>query len=342
MHETLIVGAGIAGLACARRLQEAGQSTMVVDKGRGVGGRCATRRVDGQSVDHGPAFLHGSAPGFVSALRETPGRRLEPWPAKVHGSGRPCQPSAFAPGQVRLAFGDGVNAFAKHLARDLDVERECRVDALAFDGDRFRVVTADGERRPSTLILSLPLEQTRGLLDTLGEDSPEIRGVRQLLSMVSTVPSLTILSGYAADQAAPDWDVCYPEDSPVLQMIAHDSAKRATPRSHVLVAQAHPRWSRRELENDPDGWKQAMLVELERVTGLPESSRLWCQAHRWRYARLDAGSELAQPLMVQVAGARLGLCGELFSPGNGVEAAWLSGTRLAERIIGERDWTATR
>ncbi len=341
MNETLIIGAGIAGLACARRLHQAGRETLLLDKGRGVGGRCATRRVDGQPVDHGPAFLHGSAPGFLDALRETPGKRLEPWPARIQGSGRPCQPSAFDAGQVRLAFADGVNAFAKHLARELDIRRECRVDRLAVDGDRFRVAAGDGEWNPSTLILSLPLEQTRALLDTLGDASPELRGVRYLLSMVATVPSLTILAGYAADRTAPQWDICYPEDSSILQMIAHDSAKREAPGSHVLVAQAQPRWSRQELENDPEGWKQSMLAELERITGLAEPSRLWCQAHRWRYARLDAGSELAQPLMVEIAGARLGLCGELFSPGNGIEAAWLSGTRLADRLIGPTE-SATR
>jgi hypothetical protein len=33
---------------------------------------------------------------------------------------------------------------------------------------------------------------------------------------------------------------------------------------------------------------------------------------------------------------RLGLAGELFGYSGGIEAAWLSGRRLAERILGER------
>ena len=42
-----IVGAGVAGLACAKRLlalQPTAKVTLL-DKGRGIGGRCATRRI---------------------------------------------------------------------------------------------------------------------------------------------------------------------------------------------------------------------------------------------------------------------------------------------------------
>ncbi|HYD41115.1 MAG TPA: NAD(P)-binding protein, partial [Anaeromyxobacter sp.] len=42
----LVVGAGVAGLSCARVLATAGRSAPVLDRARGVGGRCATRRVD--------------------------------------------------------------------------------------------------------------------------------------------------------------------------------------------------------------------------------------------------------------------------------------------------------
>ena len=51
--DVVVVGAGVAGLQCARRLRDAGLQVVVLDKARGVGGRVATRRVDGQPVDHG-------------------------------------------------------------------------------------------------------------------------------------------------------------------------------------------------------------------------------------------------------------------------------------------------
>ncbi len=39
-----VIGSGMAGLACARRLADAGRAPVVFDQGRGIGGRLATRR----------------------------------------------------------------------------------------------------------------------------------------------------------------------------------------------------------------------------------------------------------------------------------------------------------
>lgn len=57
-----IVGAGLAGLACARELTAAGVAVTLFDKSRGVGGRSSTRRVtlaDGTalSFDHGAQYF---------------------------------------------------------------------------------------------------------------------------------------------------------------------------------------------------------------------------------------------------------------------------------------------
>lgn len=52
-----VIGAGIAGLACADELRRHDHPVTLFDKGRGPGGRMSTRRLDtpaGQaSFDHG-------------------------------------------------------------------------------------------------------------------------------------------------------------------------------------------------------------------------------------------------------------------------------------------------
>jgi len=56
-YDVLVIGAGISGLLCATQLQAAGLSTLVLDKGRGVGGRMATRRIGDTTFDHGAQFF---------------------------------------------------------------------------------------------------------------------------------------------------------------------------------------------------------------------------------------------------------------------------------------------
>ncbi|MFW5789075.1 MAG: FAD-dependent oxidoreductase [Spirochaetota bacterium] len=59
-----VVGAGIAGLTAARRLVDASLDVTVLDKGRGVGGRMATRRFGGATRRFGGAtFDHGGRDG---------------------------------------------------------------------------------------------------------------------------------------------------------------------------------------------------------------------------------------------------------------------------------------
>ncbi|HTK74805.1 MAG TPA: NAD(P)/FAD-dependent oxidoreductase [Gemmataceae bacterium] len=53
----LIVGAGLAGLACARRLREVGISFQIFEASDGVGGRVRTDTLDGFRLDRGFQFL---------------------------------------------------------------------------------------------------------------------------------------------------------------------------------------------------------------------------------------------------------------------------------------------
>jgi len=52
-----VVGAGLSGLIAARDLASRGHTVVVVDKGRGVGGRLATRRIGDAVFDHGAQFF---------------------------------------------------------------------------------------------------------------------------------------------------------------------------------------------------------------------------------------------------------------------------------------------
>ncbi|CAG1015570.1 polyamine oxidase [Rhizobiaceae bacterium] len=73
-----VIGAGIAGLACARRLAGAGFETVVLEARDRIGGRILTdRRWSGRPVDLGASWIHGASGNPVTALaREAGARRV--------------------------------------------------------------------------------------------------------------------------------------------------------------------------------------------------------------------------------------------------------------------------
>lgn len=55
----LIIGAGIAGIACAKKLQENGQKVIVLEAKSSIGGRINSRKIDSDVFDLGASWIHG-------------------------------------------------------------------------------------------------------------------------------------------------------------------------------------------------------------------------------------------------------------------------------------------
>ena len=94
VKDVIVLGAGLAGLAAARRLSEGGLSVLVLDKGRRPGGRATTRtpRDGGVPLNHGlpalppearamlpdlPATLHDEIDGLAAPLDLRTGATVE-------------------------------------------------------------------------------------------------------------------------------------------------------------------------------------------------------------------------------------------------------------------------
>ncbi len=59
MVDVVVIGAGVAGLAAAQRLQQAGYSVVVLEARNRRGGRIWTVRTGGSIVEYGAEFMHG-------------------------------------------------------------------------------------------------------------------------------------------------------------------------------------------------------------------------------------------------------------------------------------------
>jgi renalase len=336
-HDVIVIGAGIAGLQCARRLGQMGRDVLVLERAQAVGGRCATSVIEEQLVDYGPFFVHGHEPAFLAAVEAVPSStRLDGWPNRVHGSGRPCQPDAFAPFERRTAWREGLTVFAQHVGQGVPVRFNTLVTTIAVSPDGFDVVSEQGEHFSARdLVLAMALEQSLPLVRMLPAGNPRDAALG-LLDLFASVPSLTLAAGYPPDVAAPPWDMGYPEDEDGLMLVSHESAKRPGSRFVTLVYQATPRWSRQQMDQPQSQWQAALLARAAAFVGEWAGRPVWTHPHLWRYARVDRGNELTRPLLIPCASGRVGLAGDIFAPGGGVQAAWLSGGMLAE-LLGAKE-----
>lgn len=67
--DTVVIGAGVSGLAAARLLADAGQRVVVLEARERIGGRVHTERADGALTDLGASWIHGinDSPVFEAA-----------------------------------------------------------------------------------------------------------------------------------------------------------------------------------------------------------------------------------------------------------------------------------
>ena len=112
MADVVVVGAGLAGLACARRLQEAGVTVTVLEAAGTVGGRVHTDVVDGMLLDRG-FQVHNT--GYPEAervldhdaldLRRFSAGALVRVGDRLHRVGDPRRVPTWAPGTVGAPIG---------------------------------------------------------------------------------------------------------------------------------------------------------------------------------------------------------------------------------------------
>ena len=162
--DCLVVGAGLSGLTAARALSDAGRSPVVVDKGRGLGGRLATRRIQGIRMDHGAQFFTAEDARFleqVSAWREE--GLLQEW-SEDFPSEREVEPAMRG---VKYRGSEGMTSIAKHLGEGLTIERSCRLTRVRWRDEFWEVETEVGTRLQAySMILTPPVPQTMVLLET--------------------------------------------------------------------------------------------------------------------------------------------------------------------------------
>jgi predicted NAD/FAD-dependent oxidoreductase len=312
-----IVGAGMAGLACAEALAGADGSAgvrhavVLLDKGRGAGGRMSTRRL---TTGDGEAHFDYGAQYFTvrdAAFR----RRVNAWIAA--GVVAPW-PSAGDEAHVGVT---GMNAPIRQMASGQTVRWSTRVLRIDRSESAWRLITESGSTVDvDAVVIALPAEQAADLLAPVSAD------LEARARSVPSEPCWTALLAFSQSLAVTT--NCH-RGGAVIGWAARNNSKPGRVGPESWVVQAGVDWSRRHWQAEPEWVADTLEKELSTLLELELPVSLGRAAHRWRYARSGAEGSGA----IWDDALRLGICGDWLI-GPRVEAAWLSGTKLASLIRG--------
>jgi renalase len=307
-----IIGAGMAGLSCADTLRGAGHDVFLFDKGRGPGGRMATRRLQtawGQvALDHGAQYFTARDPAFLELIRS--------W--HVSGIVAPW-PLAAADAWVGVP---GMSAVIRHMASVHRVAWGNLVSAMSRKLGQWWLTTAQGEAGPfDAVVVAIPAEQAAAIL---------------------SLHDFALAQKALLARSQPCWTGMYIFDRPLdglppvirhrgdIAWAARNNAKPGRSGPEAWVVQANGGWSESLLEHENDAIAARLLAALREVTGVTLAEPVAAVAHRWRFA-LSAGTGTGALWNPAIG---LGACGDWLL-GPRVECAWLSGRQLAGRILAD-------
>jgi predicted NAD/FAD-dependent oxidoreductase len=272
----------LAGLVAATVLQRRGVQVTVLDKGRGIGGRLATRRIQdetrGEGVfDYGAQYFTVRDPRFQRwvdswlkagvATQWASGFRSED--GVLHGVGEP-----------RYRGVKGIRGIAKHLAADLNVHTSTRVVEISWERSRWSARTeADALFRGGILALTPPVPQSLELIRDSGIALPQ--PIEERLQAVAYDPCLAVLALLRGPSKTPEPGGMWLAGEPIA-WIADNHQKGVSPGAMGVTLHAGPGFSRDHWATDDEAIAGLLFAAADRWLG---SEVAQVQVHRWRYSQ---------------------------------------------------------
>ena len=335
-----VIGAGIAGITCARTLVQAGHTVTVFEKSAELGGRMATRSTPFGSFDHGTQYFTVRDARFQAALDTVPGL-CKAWSANavrvLDAHGRVTE--APLPARERhWVAAPGMNALARQWAQPLlaagQIELKTSVkriapDALDAKHWELHTETDDGAQHVyggfNGVVLALPAPQAAALLQV---SDHTFKGARKLAD-VAIAPCWTLMLAFpnavqpGLTTLGPQWNAARSTHHRIA-WLARESSKPGREQIERWTVQASAVWSQEHLDDDPDRVIAKLIKAFAEVTGI-RAEPAHAAVHRWRYAQTV--KTLGQTHLWD-ARSGIGACGD-WCIGHRVEDAFVSGLELA-------------
>ncbi|MEL6927064.1 MAG: FAD-dependent oxidoreductase [Cyanobacteria bacterium J06600_6] len=271
----IVVGGGITGLIAATTLQRQGISVTVLDKGRGIGGRLATRRV---SIDDSTEGVFDYGAQYFSVKDAQFQTWVDDW-LENNVIREWSQGFGKNDGKSRYCGTSGTRGIAKYLAQDLDVQTSTKVVKINYD-KHWTLETESGEQYwAEMLLLTPPVPQSLDLLDASLIILP--LDERFALENITYHRSISILALLSQPSVIPAPGGLSLDDGDLV-WLGDNHQKGISPDGYAITLQSSTNFADYYWESDDAEIAYKLLSAAADYLNAPVTKY---QVHRWRYSQ---------------------------------------------------------
>lgn len=292
----------MTGLSAARELSKKGHEVVVLDKGRGVGGRMSTRTIGEAKADHGAQYFSVKSPEFQELIAELQAENIvAEWTIPQRTN-------------VRYVGGKGMNTIPKRLAQNLNIIVNEKVILISAN----EVKTESGNSYSfDNLIITIPIPQ---ITDLLNQSQIKISNQDQsVFESIHYEPSIAVMAVLNQPTNIVGGGIIL-ENQPVAWIA--DNYQKGITQIPTATLHASARYSAEHFDDDLQKVAQEMLSSVNQYIQ-PDNIQSF-QVHRWKFS--NATKRYGKPFY-QVENRNIYVGGDGFGIGN-VEGAFLSGYYL--------------
>ncbi len=316
-----VVGAGLAGLACARTLHDAGWDVEVFEAEETIGGRMSSMRIGPAVFDHGTPYVVPRLPLFQGYVEANAKRGYAAAWNPRDGS----QESGLARMPAWYVGVPTMMSLLRPLADGMRVHTGRSVHTLKRVQRQWNVWFEDQTATGPFAAIAIAIPAPRALM-LLG-------------------PLDIFEEGLAKVRMAPCWSLQIHVDKPIMgerdiraessesiRWIARNSSKpRRQSSIDTMVVQTSQTWSRTTEDDDPETIAEELWAELCRLLEVPAGTRpVAMKAHLWKHG--FATRPLGETYLYSTE-HKLGVAGD-WCRGRLAEHAYGSGVGLAKAMLG--------
>lgn len=348
-----IIGAGLAGIVCARTLRQAGIDITVFESAAVPGGRMAHRSTPFGTFDTGAQYFTVRDARFAKTLEATAPGLCRPWSASTvrvldaHGM---VAAAGLATRDAHYVALPGMGALAVHWARPLAADgalhlgtRVTRIARDAVDGERWQLHTSGDEAADAhpvhsgfdAVLLATPAGAARALLAATDGGA----ALARKLAAVRVAPCWTLQLAFP--QAArpglgtlgPQWNAARSTHHRIA-WLARESSKPGRGAVERWTVQASPAWSAEHAGDSAERVSAKLLRAFAEITGI-RAQPAFAETLLWTEAQTSTPLSVGTPEQTHLwdAPSGLGACGD-WCLGHRVENAFVSGLSLALEVHG--------